>query len=124
MISQSWPKVIHTFLSHFYYSTVNDVPGFKECAKYMTPEKTSAFLDNAIRDRIALRLIAEQHISISQGLRDSERRERDVVGVIDKKTSPRDLIKMCSRFVSELSEATLGATPSLVLEGDVDATFA
>ncbi|KAG9007364.1 26S proteasome regulatory subunit 7 [Tulasnella sp. JGI-2019a] len=107
----------------------DDIPimakGFKECTKYMTPEKTSAFLNLAIRDRIALRLIAEQHIAISYSLRDvgHNDRTRDV-GVIDRKTSPKALIKMCGRFVSELSEASLGSSPELKLEGQLDATFA
>ncbi|KAG8877324.1 26S proteasome regulatory subunit 7 [Tulasnella sp. 332] len=107
----------------------DDIPimakGFKECARYMTPEKTSAFLNSAIRDRIALRLIAEQHISISYSLREGGRgKSTKTVGVIDKKTSPKALIGMCGRFVSELSEASLGSCPEVKLEGQLDATFA
>ncbi|KAG8907406.1 26S proteasome regulatory subunit 7 [Tulasnella sp. 403] len=103
----------------------NDIPtlakGFKECTKYISSANTSHFLDDIIRSRIAVRLMAEQHIAISHSLR-SHDPKRDV-GIINKKTSPRDMINMCARFVSELSEATLGNAPRLVLEGDVDATF-
>ena len=37
---------------------------FQECARYMTPEQISTFLDKAIRSRIAVRLIAEQHMHV------------------------------------------------------------
>ena len=49
---------------------------FQECARYLTPEQISEFLDKAIRNRIAVRLIAEQHIAISRDLAhgDGERR--------------------------------------------------
>ena len=88
----------------------------------MSPTATSEFLDDIIRSRIAVRLIAEQHIAISHSLRSPHDGTRDV-GVVHKKTSPKDMINMCARFVSELSDATLGASPKLILEGDVDATF-
>ncbi|KAG8738722.1 26S proteasome regulatory subunit 7 [Ceratobasidium sp. 414] len=34
------------------------------------------------------------------------------------------MVRMCAAFVSELCEATLGATPPLKIDGVVDATFA
>lgn len=83
---------------------------------------TSEFLDEIIRSRIAVRMIAEQHIAISHGLRTPSSTTREV-GIVNTKTSPREMINMCARFVGELSDATLGASPRLVLEGDVDATF-
>ncbi|KAJ3517786.1 hypothetical protein NLJ89_g278 [Agrocybe chaxingu] len=50
----------------------NDVPtmakGFQECSRYMSPTQISDFLDGAIRNRISVRLIAEQHIAVSQAL--------------------------------------------------------
>ncbi|KAG9018933.1 26S proteasome regulatory subunit 7 [Tulasnella sp. 427] len=107
----------------------DDIPvlakGFRECARYMTPAVTTLFLDEIIRSRIAVRLIAEQHIAISHALETPQEQgstSREL-GIVNKKTSPKDMVTMCSRFVSELSDATLGASPRLVLEGDVDATF-
>ena len=40
------------------------------------------------------------------------------------KCSPTQMVKMCSKYVGDLCEATLGASPNLVVEGDVDAAFA
>lgn len=89
----------------------------------MSPIQISNFLDGAIRNRISVRLIAEQHIALSQAL-DNPDTDLSHVGVVDLKCSPREMIRMCGSFVSELCEATLGASPSIVIDGHADATFA
>ncbi|KAJ4480418.1 P-loop containing nucleoside triphosphate hydrolase protein [Lentinula edodes] len=103
----------------------NDIPtiakGFQECSKYMTNSQISEFLDGAIRNRISVRLIAEQHISLSRAIHDSNHPN---VGVVNTQCSPADMVRMCGSFVSELCEATLGASPVITIEGDRDATFA
>lgn len=90
----------------------------------MSPAQISVFLDQAIRTRIGVRLIAEQHIALSRALRESPLVPLNDVGVVDLTCSPAQMIRICSKFVTDLCEATLGASPSLVLEGDVEATFA
>ncbi|KAJ3761838.1 P-loop containing nucleoside triphosphate hydrolase protein [Lentinula raphanica] len=103
----------------------NDIPtiakGFQECSKYMTNAQISEFLDGAIRNRISVRLIAEQHISLSRAISDPERPN---AGVVNTHCSPADMVRMCGSFVTELCEATLGASPAIKIEGDRDATFA
>lgn len=63
----------------------------------MSPEEVSAFLDGAIRNRIAVRLIAEQHVALSHALDNPDWKD-DRVGVIDMKCKPADLIR--SVFIS------------------------
>ncbi|OCH95260.1 26S proteasome subunit P45 [Obba rivulosa] len=108
-------------------SHAHDIPtlakGFQECSRYMTPEQISSFLDGAIRNRIAVRLIAEQHIALTRALAEQELRE-DHLGTIHMSCSPREMIRMCGSFVGELCGATLGASPQIVIDGEVDATFA
>ncbi|KAI9456219.1 hypothetical protein BJY52DRAFT_1204797 [Lactarius psammicola] len=105
----------------------NDIPtmakGFQECAKYMSSEQISNFLNAAIRNRIAVRLIAEQHIVLSRALQDPEQAKTNI-GVVNMSLSPVEMIRMCASFVSELCEATLGAAPPVVIDGVTDATFA
>ncbi|KAI0085401.1 branched-chain alpha-ketoacid dehydrogenase [Irpex rosettiformis] len=107
---------------------VNDIPimakGFQECSRYMSPQQVSDFLDSAIRNRIAVRLLAEQHIALSRDLQNPSSRTIDHIGVVHMKCSPRSMIKMCGSFVSDLCEATLGSSPEIVIDGDGDATFA
>ncbi|TFK55030.1 hypothetical protein OE88DRAFT_1653653 [Heliocybe sulcata] len=88
----------------------------------MPPTQISNFLDGAIRNRIAVRLLAEQHIALSRALRSPEE-ARDRIGVVELACSPARMIRMCGAWVSELCEATLGASPEIILDGDVDATF-
>ncbi|KAE9407000.1 AAA-domain-containing protein [Gymnopus androsaceus JB14] len=103
----------------------NDIPtlakGFQECSKYMTSSQMSEFLDGAIRSRISVRLIAEQHISLSRAIQGSKPPN---VGVVDTQCSPAEMVRMCGSFVSELCEATLGSSPIVTIEGDREATFA
>ncbi len=107
----------------------NNIPSsvvcrFQECVKYMSSERISTFLDAAIRNRIAVRLIAEQHIVLSHAVQNPEQANSDDVGIVDRALSPAKMIRMCGSFVSELCEATLGAAPSIVIDGETDATFA
>lgn len=91
----------------------------------MSPTQISNFLDGAIRNRTSVRLIAEQHIALSQAWES----QRDVgltshYGIVDMACSPAAMVKMCGAFVNELCEATLGAAPTIVIDGHQDATFA
>ncbi|KAI0822651.1 26S proteasome subunit P45 [Trametes gibbosa] len=114
-------------LSELVQSHANDIPamakGFQECARYLTPDQISEFLDSTIRNRIAVRLIAEQHIAISRDLARGDGGGSHL-GVVDLACSPKEMIGVCGSFVSDLCEATLGASPQIVIDGDVDATFA
>ncbi|TCD60317.1 hypothetical protein EIP91_010355 [Steccherinum ochraceum] len=105
----------------------NDIPtmakGFQECSRYMTPEEISEFLDSAIRNRIAVRLIAEQHIALSRALQNGGKKVEEYIGVIHLACSPKQMIRMCGSFVSELCEATFGSAPKIIIDGDVDSTF-
>ncbi len=89
----------------------------------MSSEQISNFLNAAIRNRIAVRLIAEQHIVLSRALQDPEQANTNI-GVVNMSLSPVEMIRMCASFVSELCEATLGAAPPVVIDGVTDATFA
>lgn len=92
----------------------------------MKPEAISAFLDGAIRSRIAVRFIAEQHIALTRALRLAT--ERGVTsdysgGVVDYECSPRDMVNLCGSFVHDLCVGTFGTAPEIEIDGMVDATF-
>ncbi|PPQ63172.1 hypothetical protein CVT24_005717 [Panaeolus cyanescens] len=105
----------------------NDIPtmakGFQECARYLSPAEISEFLDGTIRSRISVRLIAEQHIAVSDALASSRDKPTDCPGVIEMRCSPKKMVDMCGSFVADLCEATLGATPTIVMDGHTDTTF-
>ena len=92
----------------------------------MKPEAMASFLDGAIRSRIAIRFIAEQHIALTQALKlapDRDSRMDQFLGVVDSECSPADMVKLCTGFVHELCVGTFGIAPEIVLEGMTDVTF-
>ncbi|TFK25015.1 26S proteasome subunit P45 [Coprinopsis marcescibilis] len=112
-------------LSDMVQRHANDIPtmakGFQECLKYMSHQEINAFLDGAIRNRISVRLIAEQHIAVTRALLDPRQGE---VGVVDIGCSPKEMVLACGSFVGELCYATLGDAPKIVIDGYPEATFA
>lgn len=100
----------------------HNLVSFQECTRYMNPAAISDFLDAAIRIRIDVRLLAEEHIAITRVLEEPERQEARV-GIIHTKCSPAYMIKMVGSFVSDLCEATLGMAPQIIIDGHPDATF-
>jgi len=88
----------------------------------MKPEVISSFLDGAIRSRIAIRFIAEQHIALTRALKRDPKRGH-FLGVVDSECSPAEMVKLCAAFVRELCIGTFGTAPEIVLEGMTDVTF-
>lgn len=115
--------------------------GFLECRQYMDASEVSAFLDAAIHSRVAIRLIAEQHLALSASFHHSKRTEtqpsglpalssntheknhNSVIGVVDTKLNPTEMVKTCAEFVHGLCDSALGVAPELIMEGDLDSTY-
>ncbi|KAH8920100.1 alpha-ketoacid dehydrogenase kinase [Atractiella rhizophila] len=97
--------------------------GFQECARYLPSGEISSFLDSAIRNRISIRLIAEQHLSLSlssSSRHQSNHSKTDQTKILDMKLSPKKLIDDCARFTQELCEGTYGVAPEWEVDGDKD----
>ncbi|KAG0297733.1 hypothetical protein BGZ96_005155 [Linnemannia gamsii] len=126
--------------------------GFLECKKYMNTSDIQTFLDEMIRSRIGIRLIAEQVISLraqrTDLLKDNDDNEKStqdnnkynstittpsiadplvvncqVIGVVHTQLKPAELIKDCASFVQELCNVNYGSSPDVVINGQTDATF-
>ncbi|KAG0308381.1 hypothetical protein BGZ97_000074 [Linnemannia gamsii] len=126
--------------------------GFLECKKYMNTADIQTFLDEMIRSRIGIRLIAEQVIALraqrTDLLRDNDNNERpiqdsnkynntktttstadqlvidgQVIGVVHTQLRPAELVKDCASFVQELCNVNYGSSPDVVINGQTDATF-
>ncbi|KAG0291077.1 hypothetical protein BGZ96_005543 [Linnemannia gamsii] len=102
--------------------------GFLECKKYMAREDIKRFLDDMIRARIGIRLIAEQAISLREQRHEHEKSSvdtphDDIVGVVHTELRPADLIKTCASFVQELCDVNYGSSPEVVINGQTDTTF-
>ena len=92
----------------------------------MKPGRVSEFLDGAIRSRIAVRFIAEQHIALTRALKLATRRGITVErsgGVVDYECSPVEMIHVCGSFVHDLCIGTFGTAPDIKIDGMTDVTF-
>lgn len=94
----------------------------------MKQEDISSFLDGAIRSRISIRFIAEQHIALTRALHDSMQGESQcealsASGIVDSGCSAANMINACGDFVRDLCEATFGVAPTIQLEGITGAKF-
>ncbi|KAG9068686.1 hypothetical protein KI688_010965 [Linnemannia hyalina] len=118
--------------------------GFLECKKYMNTTDIQTFLDEMIRSRIGIRLIAEQVIALraqrtdilkcddneestqdscSTITTDQSNADSKVIGVVHTQLRPAELVKDCASFVQELCNVNYGSSPDVVINGQTDATF-
>jgi signal transduction histidine kinase len=107
--------------------------GFLEARKYISPEKTTEFIDRHLRARIGTRLIAEQHLALHAcstlrgkgSVSDATNGAAPgFIGVIDTKLRPATIIRHCESTVGDICEFQYGVRPSVVLNGEPDYTFA
>jgi hypothetical protein len=108
--------------------------GFLECRKYISPVDVARYLDRHLRARIGTRLIAQQHLALhfaSQPLHDgnpsSAQRQAtpsNYIGVIDTVLRPATLVGTCEEFVAEICELKYGVRPHVIIDGEVEASFA
>ncbi|RUP47886.1 putative mitochondrial pyruvate dehydrogenase kinase [Jimgerdemannia flammicorona] len=91
--------------------------GFQECKKYINPKDMTSFLDDMIKARIGIRLIAEQCIALHHV------RTPNTIGIIDTRLSPARLAKQCSHYVQELCEVNYGRAPEIRVGGQIDTVF-
>lgn len=112
--------------------------GFKESRKYLPDAVITDFLDRAIRNRISLRLMAEQHLSLSAAslpsLRPSNAKSKSAspassssspapsptptrIGVLDLSLSPHELVSTCAEYATLLCDSTYGVSPPYRIEG-------
>lgn len=133
-------RVFTDVMADLVQTHANTIPvlaqGFLECRKYIKPEEVTAFLDEHLRARIGTRLIAEQHIALHMSSLEAqdggeksarsqeEEGEGSYIGVIDTALKPAQIVRSCETFVSEICELKYGVRPNLVINGEVDASFA
>ena len=110
-------KEFTSTLSELTTSHTNIIPllarGFKECQKYFTgnTDEAQAFLDEMIRARIGIRVIAEHFLALQSP-------QKNWMGVVKTATSPGLLFEtICSR-IQELCELNYGSAPEFYIVGD------
>lgn len=142
-LEKSEPLTYRHIILSWYICCVRH-PGFLECKKYMNTADIQTFLDEMIRSRIGIRLIAEQVIALraqrtdlvkdddveessqdhsSTLTTDQSNTDSKVIGVVHTQLRPAELVKDCASFVQELCNVNYGSSPDVVINGQTDATF-
>ncbi|KAL5464983.1 hypothetical protein PMIN07_004214 [Paraphaeosphaeria minitans] len=109
--------------------------GVLEVRGLMRPEETDKFMNTMLRSRISRRVIAEQHLALTDTFNSpwhfpQNQPEHDphidTVGEIFLKCNAKEIVERCGKTTQELIKAAHGShvqLPDIHIEGHLDATF-
>ncbi|SPN97217.1 related to branched-chain alpha-ketoacid dehydrogenase kinase [Cephalotrichum gorgonifer] len=106
--------------------------GIIECSDLMDSRALDQFMNTILRSRISRRVIAEQHLALTETFNSpyfspgSKLSEADFIGEIFIKCIARDVISRCGRAVQALARSTYGESvpmPEITIEGHLSASF-
>ncbi|CAG8973164.1 hypothetical protein HYALB_00008756 [Hymenoscyphus albidus] len=106
--------------------------GVLECRDLMAQEDMDRFMNTILRSRISRRVIAEQHIALTETFHsphhfpDAPLPETEFVGEVLVKCNANDIVARCGHEVAALAQAAYGPStllPEIKLSGHLHATF-
>ncbi|KAL9613273.1 MAG: hypothetical protein Q9167_002182 [Letrouitia subvulpina] len=109
--------------------------GIIECQSLMRPVETDKFMNTLLRSRISRRVIAEQHLALTETFHspwhfpDAKQQHdpnADFVGEVFLRCKAREVVEECGQRAKSLAKAAFGPNcrlPEIRLEGHLDATF-
>ncbi|EFY93233.1 kinase [Metarhizium acridum CQMa 102] len=106
--------------------------GILECGGLMDPQELDKFMNTILRSRISRRVIAEQHLSLTETFNSpyfspgAKLSESDFIGEVFIKCSAKDVITRCAKAVTALARSTNGPDapiPEVNVVGHLDASF-
>ncbi|PHH62195.1 hypothetical protein CDD81_7389 [Ophiocordyceps australis] len=106
--------------------------GILECGGLMAPQELDKFMNTILRSRISRRVIAEQHLSLTETFTSphfspgAKLCESDFIGEVFIKCSAKDVIERCAKAVTALARSTNGPdvqVPEIKVVGHLEASF-
>ncbi|KAI9844596.1 MAG: hypothetical protein M1838_002105 [Thelocarpon superellum] len=109
--------------------------GVLECQGLMKSEEMDTFMNTLLRSRISRRVIAEQHLSLTETFNSpwhfpdakfSAEVQGDFVGEVFLRCNAREVVERCAKTAQDLAREAYGtsaAIPRITLAGHLDATF-
>ncbi|CAJ2508113.1 Uu.00g092990.m01.CDS01 [Anthostomella pinea] len=107
--------------------------GILECSGLMPTDELDRFMNTILRSRISRRVIAEQHLALTETFNadwfspGAKLSESDFIGEVFLKCVAKDVIERCGRAVQDLARsANPGpdiAIPEIRVDGHLEATF-
>ncbi|EHK27412.1 uncharacterized protein TRIVIDRAFT_229124 [Trichoderma virens Gv29-8] len=106
--------------------------GILECGRLMDPKELDHFMNVILRSRISRRVIAEQHLSLTETFNSpyfspgATLSESDFIGEVFIKCFAKDVISRCAKAVTHLARSTNGPqvqVPEVKIDGHLNASF-
>ncbi|KAF1813872.1 pyruvate dehydrogenase kinase [Eremomyces bilateralis CBS 781.70] len=108
--------------------------GVLEIQGLMKPEETDKFMLTLLRSRISRRVIAEQHLALSETFHSpwhfpdakDDDHSADFVGEVFLRCNAKEVVEQCATTTRSLMQQSYGsevAIPEVKIEGHTDATF-
>ncbi|KAI0858227.1 branched-chain alpha-ketoacid dehydrogenase kinase [Xylaria cubensis] len=106
--------------------------GILECNGLMSAADLDRFMNTILRSRISRRVIAEQHLALSETFNSdwfspgAKLSESEFIGEVFLKCVARDVVESCGRAVQDLARSAYGpdaAIPEIKVDGHLGATF-
>ncbi|KAF1969778.1 alpha-ketoacid dehydrogenase kinase [Bimuria novae-zelandiae CBS 107.79] len=109
--------------------------GVLEVRGLMRPEETDKFMNTMLRSRISRRVIAEQHLALTDTFNSpwhfphnqpEHDPHHDTVGEIFLKCNAKEIVERCGKTTQDLVKAAYGShvqIPEIRIEGHLNATF-
>ncbi|KAJ3314686.1 hypothetical protein HDV04_005692 [Boothiomyces sp. JEL0838] len=116
-LQKEYASVLAELTEHHQSVIPNLAKGFKECGRYMSQSAKQEFLDEMIRARIGIRVIAEHYLSLQSP-------RAGWIGVVNTQSSPTAILTSICNYVQQLCEFNYGTTPEYEIHGFTDTKFA
>ncbi|KAK3325275.1 branched-chain alpha-ketoacid dehydrogenase kinase [Apodospora peruviana] len=103
--------------------------GILESSELMDPADLDKFMNTILRSRISRRVIAEQHLAITDTFHAagfSPRAESEFVGEVFLKCVAKDVVERCGKTITEFAQRAYGpevVMPEIKIDGHLDANF-
>ncbi|KAI2633980.1 branched-chain alpha-ketoacid dehydrogenase [Xylaria nigripes] len=106
--------------------------GILECSDLMPAAELDRFMNTILRSRISRRVIAEQHLSLTETFNSdwfspgAKLSESEFIGEVFLKCVARDVVERCGHAVQNLARSAYGSdvvVPEIRIDGHLEATF-
>ncbi|KAL4788530.1 branched-chain alpha-ketoacid dehydrogenase kinase [Aspergillus varians] len=108
--------------------------GVLECRGLLPADAMDQFMNNLLRARISRRVIAEQHLALTEtfnspwhfpGSQDRTDLNADFVGEVFLKCNAKEVVERCGKLVQDMIRQSSGSDkiPEISVQGHLDATF-
>lgn len=101
-------------------------------ARHMDPNEVDRFMYTTLRSRIGRRVIAEQHIALTNTYHEREKSggkgddNSPFIGIVNTRTRAGSIVERCARLARKVFAQSYGSAiqpPEIIVDGDVDAEF-